>query len=183
MRVHGASPVKLWGALLCFLWRLFSLIKGVEACMGHHPSHPCPPTPSQPVWSPVPMPKHQEGRDKASVLPAHSQKHRHCTHKKTLSWNTAGAGAKTFNSRHSHAMSAHRSRCSVTKPCTTLCDPMDCSTPGSLSFTISQSLLQLMSTESVMPSNHLILCRPLLLLPSICPSIRVFSSELVLHIR
>ena len=52
-----------------------------------------------------------------------------------------------------------------------------------LSFTISQSLLKLMSTESVMPSNHLILCRPLLLLPSIFPSIRVFSSELALHIR
>ena len=47
----------------------------------------------------------------------------------------------------------------------------------------SQSLLKLMSIESVMPSNHLILCRPLLLLPSILPSIRVFSNELVLHIR
>ena len=47
----------------------------------------------------------------------------------------------------------------------------------------SQSLLKLMSTESVMPSNHLILCRPLLLLPSIFPNIRVFSNESVLHIR
>ena len=54
---------------------------------------------------------------------------------------------------------------------------------GSLSFTISQSLLKLMSTESVMPSNHLILCRPLLLLPSIFSSIRVFSNESALHIR
>ena len=52
-----------------------------------------------------------------------------------------------------------------------------------LSFTISQNLLKLMSIESVMPSNHLILCRPLLLLPSIFPSIRVFSNESVLHIR
>ena len=52
-----------------------------------------------------------------------------------------------------------------------------------LSFTISQSLLKLMSIESVMPSNHLILCRPLLLLPSIFPSIRVFSSESALCIR
>ena len=52
-----------------------------------------------------------------------------------------------------------------------------------LSFTISQSLSKLMSTESVMPSNHLILCCPLLLLPSIFPSIRVFSNELALHIR
>ena len=54
---------------------------------------------------------------------------------------------------------------------------------ASLSFTISQSLLKLMSIESVMPSNHLILCRPLLLLPSIFPSIRVFSSGLALCIR
>ena len=53
----------------------------------------------------------------------------------------------------------------------------------SLSFTISQSLLKLMSIESMMPSNHLILCCPLLLLPSILSSIRVFSSESVLHIR
>ena len=49
--------------------------------------------------------------------------------------------------------------------------------------TVSQSLLRLMSIESVMPSNHLILCRPLLLLPSIFPSIRVFSNESVPHIR
>ena len=53
----------------------------------------------------------------------------------------------------------------------------------SLSVTNSQSLLKLMSIESVMPSNHLILCRPLLLLPSIFPSIRVFSNESILHIR
>ena len=54
---------------------------------------------------------------------------------------------------------------------------------ASLSITNSQSLLTFMSVESVMPSNHLILCRPLLLLPPIPPSIRVFSSELVLCIR
>ena len=54
---------------------------------------------------------------------------------------------------------------------------------ASLSFTISWSLLKLMSIGSVMPSNHLILCHPLLLLPSVFPSIRVFSSESVLHIR
>ena len=54
---------------------------------------------------------------------------------------------------------------------------------SSLSFTISWSLLKLMSIESVMPSNHLILCRPLLILPSIFPSIRVLSNELALHIR
>ena len=54
---------------------------------------------------------------------------------------------------------------------------------ASLSFTISLSLLKLMSTESVMPSSHLILCHPPLLLPSIFPSIRIFSNELALHIR
>ena len=54
---------------------------------------------------------------------------------------------------------------------------------ASLSFTISRSLLKLMCIESVMPSNHLILCRPLLLLPLIFPSIMVFSNESVLHIR
>ena len=53
---------------------------------------------------------------------------------------------------------------------------------ASLSITNSWSLLKLMSTESVMPSNHLILCRPLLLLPLIFPSIRVFSNDLALHI-
>ena len=54
---------------------------------------------------------------------------------------------------------------------------------ASLSFTISQSLLRLMSIELVMPSNHLILCHPLILLTSILPSIRVFSNESVLYIR
>ena len=54
---------------------------------------------------------------------------------------------------------------------------------ASLSFSISQSLLKLMSTESVMSSNHLVLCHPLLILPSVFPSIRVFSNESVLHIR
>ena len=54
---------------------------------------------------------------------------------------------------------------------------------ASLSFTVSRSLLKLMFIESVMPSNHFILCRPLLLLPSVFPSIRVFSNESVLRIR
>ena len=64
-----------------------------------------------------------------------------------------------------------------------------CATPWTaalqafLSFTISQSLLKLMSIESVMPSNHLIPCHPLLLLPSIFPSIRVFSNELAICFR
>ena len=61
--------------------------------------------------------------------------------------------------------------------------PWTAACQASLSITNSQSLLKLMSIESVMPSNHLILCCPLLLLPSIFPSIRVFSSESVLCIR
>ena len=60
---------------------------------------------------------------------------------------------------------------------------MDCSSQASPSTANSWSLLKLMSIESVMPSNYLILCRPLLLPPSIFPSIRVFSNESVLHIR
>ena len=72
---------------------------------------------------------------------------------------------------------------SVVQSCLTFCHPMDCSTPGFLSITNTWSLLKLMSIELVMPSNYLILCHPLLLLPSIFPSIRVFSSEIVLCIR
>ena len=60
---------------------------------------------------------------------------------------------------------------------------MDCSTQCSLPFTISQSLFKLMSFESVMPSNRPILCRPLLLPPSVFPNIRVFSNESTIHIR
>ena len=61
--------------------------------------------------------------------------------------------------------------------------PQTAAGQASLSITNSRSLLKLMSIESVMPSNHRILCRPLLLLPSVFPSIRVFSSESVLPIR
>ena len=61
--------------------------------------------------------------------------------------------------------------------------PQTTAAQASLSTTNSQSLLKLMSIELVMPSNHLILCRPLLLLPSICPSIRFFSNESALCIR
>ena len=59
-------------------------------------------------------------------------------------------------------------------------DPMDCSMPG---FPVSWNLLKFMSIESMMPSNHLIFCHPLLFLPSIFPGIRVFSNESVLHSR
>ena len=72
--------------------------------------------------------------------------------------------------------------CSVAQSCPTLCDPMDCSTPGSPVLHHLPELAQtLMSIELVMPSNHLILLSLLLL--SIFPSIRVFSKELVLRIR
>ena len=69
---------------------------------------------------------------------------------------------------------------SVTQSCPTLCDPMDCSTPGLPVHPNSWSLLKLLSIEVVMPSNHLLLHCPLLLLPSMFPSSRVFSSELTL---
>ena len=61
--------------------------------------------------------------------------------------------------------------------------PWTAARQASLSIANSQSLLKLMSTESVMPSNHVILCCPLLLLPSVFPSIRIFSNELALCIR
>ena len=73
--------------------------------------------------------------------------------------------------------------CSVAQSCPTLCNPMDCSTPDFHVLHYLLELIKLMPIESVMPSNHLILCCPLLLLPSIFPSIRVFSNESVLHIR
>ena len=70
---------------------------------------------------------------------------------------------------------------SVTQSGLTLCDPMDCSTSG---FSVHHQLPELLvSIESVLPSNHLILCHPLLLLPSILPSIRIFSNESGLPIR
>ena len=72
---------------------------------------------------------------------------------------------------------------SVAQSCPTLCHLMDCSKPGYLSITNSQSLLKLMSIELVRPSNYFILCCPTLLLPSTFPSMRVFSNESVLRIR
>ena len=72
---------------------------------------------------------------------------------------------------------------SVTQSCPTLCDLWTIARQASLSITNSRSLLKLVSTELVMPSNHLILYHPLLLPPSIFPSIRVFSNESALHSR
>ena len=72
---------------------------------------------------------------------------------------------------------------SVVQWCPTLCDPMDCSTPGFTVHQNSRSLLRLKSIELVMPSNHIILCLPLLLPPSVFASIRVFSNESTLLMR
>ena len=90
-------------------------------------------------------------------------------------WNGEGDGVSKGR-RYMYQFS------SVTQSCPTLCSPVDCSMIG---FPVLYYLLEfliLMSTESVMPSNHLIFCHPLLL-PSIFPSIRVFSNESALHIR
>ena len=73
--------------------------------------------------------------------------------------------------------------CLVAQACLTLCNPMDYSTPGFPVETISWSLLKLRSIKQMMQSNHLILCLPVLLLPSIFPSIRVFSKVSSLHQR
>ena len=85
-------------------------------------------------------------------------------------------------SKVSHTLSVECQFSSLTQPCATLCDPMGCSMPN-LSITNSRSLLKLRSFELLMRSNHLMLCHPLLLPPSIFPSIRVFSNESVLRIR
>ena len=99
-----------------------------------------------------------------------------------------GEGKNLTHWVYYHISSILRHHCilqfsSVAQSCLTLCSPMDFSTPGFPVFTKSQSLLKLMSTEPVMPFNHHILCCPLLLPPSIFPSIRVFSNESILCIR
>ena len=124
-----------------------------------------------------------------------------------ISLNIASCPFSTFSS--SGTPNDYGCCCSVAKPCLTLCNPMDCTssphglhflTPWtalphpmdctsspphqtSLSFTVSWGLLKLTSTELATPSKYLIFCYPLFLLPSIFPSIRVFSSESTLHIR
>ena len=82
-----------------------------------------------------------------------------------------------------HGFSVSQSASSVAQSCPTLCDPMNHSSQASLSITNSWSLLKPMSIEAVMPSNHLILCHSLLLLPPVPPSIRVFSNESTLRMR
>ena len=73
---------------------------------------------------------------------------------------------------------------SVAQSCLTLCDPLDCSMPGfPVPYQLTPRACSNSSIESVISSNHPILCRPLLLLPSMFPSIRVFSNESALHTR
>ena len=98
-----------------------------------------------------------------------------------FSWNMSIDLADAVGKEHCTEASVQFS--SAAQSCLTLWDPMDCSTPGFPILTNSWRLLKLMSIESVMPSNHLILCHPLLLLPSIFPNIRVFSNESVLRMR
>ena len=73
--------------------------------------------------------------------------------------------------------------CSLLQSCPTLCDPWPAACQASLSITISQCFLKIMSKESMINSNHLILCHSLLFLPSIFPRIRIFLSELAVRIR
>ena len=80
-------------------------------------------------------------------------------------------------------METHNQFSSAAQSYPTVCDPMNRSTPGLPTITNSRSSLRLTSIKSVMPSSHLILCRPLRLLPPIPPSIRVFSNESTLLMR
>ena len=108
----------------------------------------------------------------------------HC--RRTLCWPSHTGSPHfrrtTYNSCLQRLCSVYSVQCSRSVV-STVCDPVDRSTPGFPSITSSRSSLRLMSVESVMPSNHLILCRPRLLLPSIFPSIWVFSNQSALHIR
>ena len=88
-----------------------------------------------------------------------------------------------MNFQFSHCDLKYKQFGSVALLCLTLATPRTAACQASLSITDSQGLLKVMSIESVMPSNHLILCHPLFLAPSIFPSIRVFSDESVLPIR
>ena len=102
--------------------------------------------------------------------------------KKKDQWNQElGLWKDKSDKKETLARLIKKNFCSVTKLCPTLCDPLGLQ--ASLSLTISQSLPKSVSIELVMPSNHLILCRLLLLLPSIYLSIRIFSNESAVHIR
>ena len=88
-----------------------------------------------------------------------------------------------YNSHHFADGAYNVQLSSVTQSCSTFCDPMDCSMPCLPVHHQLSEFTQTLSIELVMPSNHLILCHPLLLLPSIFPSIRVFSNESALRIK
>ena len=95
-------------------------------------------------------------------------------------WATVHTVAESDMTKHARTSVQFSS---VAQSCLTLCDPWTAACQAFLSITNSWSLLRFVSVESVMPSNHLTLCRPLLLPPSIFPSIRVFTDESVLRIR
>ena len=99
-----------------------------------------------------------------------------------IPWTEKTGGVQSIVSQKSQTRLEHLQFSSVTQSCLTLCNPWTTAYQASLSITNSWSFLKLMSIESVMPFNHLILSCPLLL-PSIFPSIRVFSNESVLPIR
>ena len=104
-------------------------------------------------------------------------------HESTLKGMGLGDRSPRFQFWLTHLPATWLCCCSVAKSFPTLCDPVDCSTPVFPVLHHLLDLLKLLSIELVMPSNHLILCRPVLLLPSILPSIRVISNELALCIR
>ena len=97
-------------------------------------------------------------------------------------WVSVGQASPSIQSYKLALPPLRTNCCLVTQSCPTL-TPCNAARQSSLSFTISQSLLKLVSIESVVPSNRLILCCPLLLLPSVFPSIRIFTSESVLCMR
>ena len=118
------------------------------------------------------------------ILAADTGDHEICLrhpHKGPALWSVVHSVAKEYTSHQSKLSFIQFS--SVAQSCPTLCDPMNRSMPGLTVQHQPWSLPKLMSIESVMPSNHPILCCPLLLLPSISPNIRVFSNESALHIR
>ena len=122
--------------------------------------------------------------DQVPVSPAQGSSHSHqCIFLMRVQPAVKTVFSSQVDVRMSHSVFPIRCCCSVAQSCPALCKPWTAARQASLSFTISWSLLKLMSVESVMPSNHLILSRPLLLLPSVFPSIRVFSNKSAFYIR
>ena len=139
---------------------------------------------------------HRVGHDWSDLACMHALEKAMATHSSVLAWRIPGMGEpgglpSMGSCRVGHDWSY--SAAAAEEPVPTAVQSLSCvrlfanpwtaARQASLSITNSQSLLKLMFVESVMPFNHLILCHPLLLLPSIFPSIRVFSNESVLYIR